>query len=220
MTRLRVIVEGTTEEAFVEQVLAPYLAASNIFATATIIGRPGKRGGGVTFKRLFDDFVLTLKQDAGCFCTSLVDFYGLGGGFPAQPENVSATAYVAEVEAFIQAAVEDVVPCTGSIERCIPYIQMYEFEGLLFSDVNKLSAAVYMPSVEPKLAAIRSLFQSPEEINDSYSTAPSKRLMNVVPSYNKVLHGSLAAGHIGIDSMMRECPRFRAWIERLFALHE
>lgn len=46
-----VIVEGKTEQIFIETVLAPYLAPKNIFMTATQISKPGQKGGDVKFSR-------------------------------------------------------------------------------------------------------------------------------------------------------------------------
>lgn len=45
--------------------------------------------------------------------------------------------------------------------------------------------------------------------------APSKRIAAVCPSYNKVIDGVQAAASIGIETIRRECPHFRDWIETL-----
>ena len=49
-------------------------------------------------------------------------------------------------------------------------------------------------------------------------TPPSKRIKALIPKYNKVLHGPLAAGETGLDSMRNECPRFNGWLSRLESL--
>lgn len=56
---------------------------------------------------------------------------------------------------------------------------------------------------------------SPEEINDSPVTAPSKRVALLVPGYQKPLLGLLAVLEIGLDAIRRECPHFRAWLDTL-----
>lgn len=55
-------------------------------------------------------------------------------------------------------------------------------------------------------------------INDGYTTAPSKRIVSIFSQYDKVLHGSLVALDIGLDTIRRECPMFNSWIERIESL--
>ena len=92
---------------------------------------------------------------------------------------------------------------------------MHEFEGLLFSDTGKFAAGIGRPELSKDFQAIRAQFSTPEEINDSPVTAPSKRIVKLIPEYNKPIMGSLAALEIGLDAIRQECPFFRAWLERL-----
>jgi hypothetical protein len=102
-------------------------------------------------------------------------------------------------------------------ERFIAHIQPYEFEGLLFSDTDALS------QTEPgwktggaKLAAVRAAFETPEHINNSYETKPSKRLEQLLrPGYQKKRHGPLAAERVTLAAMEKECQHFRLWMEAL-----
>jgi hypothetical protein len=104
--------------------------------------------------------------------------------------------------------------------RFIPYIQMYEYEALLFTRPEVIAEVVLRPDLAPKLAAIRKEFKTPEEINDSPKTAPSKRIEKLHPAYEKPLHGSVAAKRIGIDAMIPDCPHFKEWLEKLLATIE
>jgi len=90
--------------------------------------------------------------------------------------------------------------------------------GLLFSDTAAFALALGGANLAAKLANIRGLFSTPEDINDDPDSAPSKRVAGVYRQYNKVIEGTLAAQRIGIDRMLAECPHFRNWIERLAAL--
>ena len=68
--------------------------------------------------------------------------------------------------------------------RFVPYIQLHEFEGLLFSDVQALDAILkgqHNRSLLTRLQQIRAQFKTPEEINDGETTAPSKRLAESIP---------------------------------------
>jgi hypothetical protein len=102
--------------------------------------------------------------------------------------------------------------------RFIPYVQIYEFEGLLFSDPVALAQGMFRDDLQPKLLAIRNDFATPEDINSGDQTAPSKRIRQLDQSYNKTISGVLAAERMGINVIRAQCPRFNAWFERLAAL--
>jgi hypothetical protein len=101
--------------------------------------------------------------------------------------------------------------------RFLPNIQMYEYEALLFSKPQVIADVVLNQQIAPQLAAIRREFATPEEINDSANTAPSKRIEQLHPAYEKPLHGAIAAQRIGIETMLAECPHFRDWLTKLEA---
>jgi hypothetical protein len=99
--------------------------------------------------------------------------------------------------------------------RFVPFVVMHEFEGLLFSDCAAFSRAIYRPDLEVSLREIRERFTTPEEINDSALTAPSKRIKQLVPSYQKPLLGVLAVLEIGLLRIRKECPHFDGWLNQL-----
>lgn len=74
-------------------------------------------------------------------------------------------------------------------QRFIPFIVMHEFEGLLFSDCERFGRGIGHPELAPQFQIIRDLFATPEEINDSPLTAPSKRIEALLPGYEKPLLG-------------------------------
>ena len=92
---------------------------------------------------------------------------------------------------------------------------MHEFEGLLFSDAVRFGRGIGRPNASPKFQTIRDQFATPEEIDDSPQTAPSKRVRDVVPGYQKPLMGVLAAREIGLDTIRKECPLFANWVKKL-----
>ncbi|HHJ49322.1 MAG TPA: DUF4276 family protein, partial [Phaeodactylibacter sp.] len=47
------------------------------------------------------------------------------------------------------------------------------------------------------------------------NTAPSKRLEKLLPGYKKVVHGNLIIKQGGISHLIKRCPRFAQWIEKL-----
>lgn len=71
------------------------------------------------------------------------------------------------------------------------------------------------PDLAPSFQAIVDHCGTPEEIDDSPDSAPSKRIEEILPAYQKPLHGNLAALEIGLCAMRSACPGFRRWLERL-----
>ena len=164
---------------------------------------------------------MLFRSDKTAYCTSLFDFYGLPNDFPgkiqAQSMNNSKDKANCIMESLVDALSETTISAE-SLRRFIPYIQMYEFEGLLFSDCYSLASAIGQPKIRHELQDIRDEFLSPEDINDSYITAPSKRLLDLYPGYDKPIHGSLASLEIGIDTIRKECKLFDRWLQQIEAL--
>jgi hypothetical protein len=99
--------------------------------------------------------------------------------------------------------------------RFIPFVVMHEFEGLLFSDCAAFGSGIERPDLEASFQAIRDQFDSPEEIDDSPTNAPSKRVERLVPGYEKPFLGALAIIEIGLERVRRECQHFNHWLERI-----
>jgi Domain of unknown function (DUF4276) len=220
MVRVYVICEGQTEETFIKEVLYDLFLIKSIFLQPVLIGKPGHKGGNFTFRRLLAD-IKPLLGDSEAYCTTLFDFYGLPNDFPGKMQAQSMTNIKDKANCIMAALVEALQKTTinpESLRRFIPYIQMYEFEGLLFSDCRSLALSIGQPQMVKALQDIREEFSSPEDINDSYITAPSKRLRNLYPSYDKPIHGSLASLEIGIDNIRKECKLFDRWLQQIEAL--
>ena len=85
----------------------------------------------------------------------------------------------------------------------LPYVQMHEFEGLLFSDVSVFPFVLddrWSEELQKALEAVAAAFETPEDINNGVETAPSKRLMKLIPAYDKILDGGPLAKYIGFRS--------------------
>lgn len=213
MTRVRIICEGQTEEAFVNNLLAPYFSQHNILVTAPLIGKPGHKGGNVNLPRLLVDLGKILNGDRSAYCTTLLDYYGLPSDFPGKKEAEQQNELAKKNEVIHRAlhkAVEESLG-SGAASRFIPYIQMYEFEALLFSDPKLMEDKLKVKG----FVAIRESFDSPEHINNSPQTAPSKRILSLYPTYNKVLDGSVLAQNITLDIIRQECPLFDGWLNMI-----
>jgi hypothetical protein len=217
VTRVSVIVEGPTERSFVQGILAPILWARATYLTPTILGVPGHKGGRTNYSRLKKDVLRQLKEDRTAYCSTMLDFYGLGKGFPGTPlpPNLSNVDKVIHLERAMKEDIIAEVPDLRPDVRFLPYLQLHEYEGLLFSDPEAFANGISQSHLTPQFQAIRQSFPTPEDIDDSPDTAPSKRVLGLCPSYNKVLDGTRAASAVGIEAMRHECPHFRDWVESL-----
>jgi hypothetical protein len=219
MIRVHVLVEGQTEEAFVKSVLQPYFNQRETYLFPRLLGKPGHKGGIGEYPRARRDIVTTLKQEAGAFCTTIFDYYGMPNSWPnreAARQKPSAEK-PGTIEQAILADISAEVGGSFNCARLIPYVQMHEFEALLFSDPKVLADGLELAD-DASIHGIADQFNSPEEINDSQQTAPSKRIMGLKPGYAKVLDGVRISQKIGLPTMRAQCPHFNEWIGKLEAL--
>ena len=132
MKRIIIICEGETEQAFCKTTLAPYLIANGVSMDAPLI--KSSRGGIVKWSKLKDQIGRHLKEDTTAIVTTLIDYYGLYSKyeFPnwdraeAEPDKCNRMNII---EAGMKSQID-----SSMNHRFIPYIQLHEFEGLLFNE--------------------------------------------------------------------------------------
>lgn len=203
MIRVNIIAEGETEETFVKEILYDEFFPK-------IFVKPILLGGLKQYSKLRRD-ILELLKDKKAYTTTMIDYYGLDRvtGFPGLDGSKTISDCHKRV-AYLEEALGKNILST----RFIPNIVLHEFEALLFSDSQILSKNLGIP--EASITSILKEFRSnPEEINNSTTTAPSKRLKSLAPSYQKVLQGNLTALDIGLPTMKYHCKKFSAWVENL-----
>ncbi|HTW35411.1 MAG TPA: DUF4276 family protein [Rhizomicrobium sp.] len=224
MTRLLIHVEGQTEETFVNEMLGPHLGALGVFASARLMGNARQRdhrGGVRGWGDVRRDIVRHLQADPSCCSTLMVDYYGMPQMGPkAWPGRAAANAVAFEQRAATvqQALFADVQAEMGAdfnAARFVPFVLIHEFEALLFSDCHRFADSIGRADLRPNLQAIRDGFATPEHINDSPVTAPSKRLEQLMRRYEKPLHGVLGALGVGLNAIRGECANFGLWLGRL-----
>lgn len=202
MIRLAIAVEGETEEAFVKSILANHLLSRRVYTTPILIG------GNVTVARLAGEMVnLHWSFD---YVTSLVDFYGFKGK-GAKP--------IEQLELDVHEEVSRRINRPWDQSLVFSYIQRHEYEGLLFSNVNAFARAANATSAcVDGLRRIRCCFNTPEDIDDGSHSAPSKRILKLMPNYQKIVHGVDVATEIGLQAICCQCPRFNRWMTKLESL--
>ncbi len=223
MIRLHIIAEGQTEEEFVNSILIEHLLNFNVLTDVhcvTTNQKQKKRGGLVSYEKAKKDIMLWLKQEKGkdSRFTTMFDLYALPNEFPNYQEAQKETDPYGKVEQLETALKNDI-----NDYRFLPYIQIHEFEALVLTDPTKLIESFPNAKTEvEKLTEICQQFSSSELINEGENSAPSKRIINFIPSYEgaKVSVAPLIVGKIGLDNIRGKCPHFNQWLTQLENLSE
>lgn len=216
MNRLYVLTEGQTEETFVRELLVPKYAGKGLYLMPIVASTsPGHKGGIVSYAKVRPQIERLCKQDTHAFVTTMFDLYALPGDFPGKRDSKWTRCGSGNDKAsLVEQAMQDDI----AQHNFIPYIQVHEFEALLFVQPECFSSWADDRVVE-NLTAIRSNME-PEAINDHPNTAPSKRIVAQMPDYQKPFHGPLIADGIGLDAMRGSCPHFDRWLQQIEALIE
>ncbi|MDO8756788.1 MAG: DUF4276 family protein [Elusimicrobiota bacterium] len=218
--RLNITVEGQTERRFADDILTPHLADFEVGVKPRIVvtnRKLGKRGGIRGFESIRQDIIRLLRSDRApeARFTTMLDLYALPNTFPGWVAAAKLPTPTAKVTALEAALAQDI-----GDERFIPYIQLHEFETLLYCDLTELArrlsgSAQALGRLTAEVAGL-----APEEINEGAATAPSKRIIRHVAAYEdqKVRVGASAAAAIGLIQLRAKCPHFSEWVGKLEAL--
>lgn len=223
---VHVLCEGQTEQGFVEKVLKPYLLSQGTTAVKSMLVTTNKkknaRGGMVTYRHAKNDLetLLTLKdkESERHVFTTMFDLYALPADFPGYADSQRiADKYerVASLEKAYSSAVND--------GRFIPYIQLHEFEALVFCGLK------YLPDLyagcEKCCEALGKALEeigNPELVNNNPDTAPSKRIIKAIEEemkhrfrYNKPSTGKYITEKVGMEELRRQCKHFDEWVEKI-----
>jgi len=203
MKKVLILVEGFTEKRFVEDILKPYFHNKGIFVIARNLKGVGNYG-------IINKEVNNLLKDASAtLVTTMIDYYRLPSDFPKKQYINPQLQSSKKVEIFENAFLIDIQD-----SRFVPYLQLHEFEALLFSEVSHFSKVLLTKSHVSYFEKIVKTLE-PEEINDQPNTSPANRIKNIFPQYQKESHGAILAKAIGLEKMREKCPHFNQWIENL-----
>jgi hypothetical protein len=219
---LYVFCEGHTEQAFCNQVLARQLDYLRSVAVHTIrVAFSRKKGvvhrGGVKrYEPLRRDILNKLKgrRDKDVQFTSMLDLYGLPPDFPGKDQHIrdpnNPMKYVEALETAFGQDIGD--------RRFVPHLQLHEYETLLYADLDAFAYAFENceRAVEQLKEEVKD-FPTIEHINDGQQTAPSKRIIRVLPAYQgrKTTAGPDIAEYIGLTKLREKCPHFDEWVKAI-----
>jgi hypothetical protein len=156
------------------------------------------------------------KKRNSLYFTTMIDLYALPKKFPNYETYRDEKDRYKKVEALEREFKNDI-----NQNHFLPYIQLHEFETLLFGDLNQFKEYyVDENNVDRKILALKSdikEYDSVELVNESEGTAPSKRIEKFFNRYcsEKAIAGIYIALEIGLDKMRDKCQHFNEWIEKI-----
>lgn len=218
--RLYVTVEGQAEMEFSDKALKPHLAGFAIDVRSRVVvtnRKLGKRGGVFDFDKIRGDVGRLMKQDTHgeARFTTMIDLYALPPEFPGWSEAQKKTIPRERVQVLEHALAREFAE-----PRFLPFIQLHEFEALLYCDLTELQRRIADSEAGIKALQAEVRNTPPEDINEGTNTAPSKRIIRHLPIYarNKVRVGAPAAAAIGLNTLRNRCPHFGDWLSKLEAM--
>lgn len=221
---INVLAEGHAEREFARNTLGPYFEPFGISVDSRCVltsRNMHKKGGLVSFLHAKNDLNRWIREEKGRqpFFTTMFDLYALPNDFPKFKESLKIPDPYARVEFLEKALAEDI-----RYNKFIPYIQLHEFESLLLANPDILLIE-YMDAgkeVEKLKKIVAKYDGNPEKVNNGSTTAPSKRIISLIPEYedNKVSVGAVLAGIDGIEVQKERCKHFGDWISKIHGIIE
>lgn len=215
MKRVIIVCEGPTEQAFCKTTLYPHFYSKGLLIQAPLIKH--SRGGIVKWSILKKQIETHLFTDSNAFVTLLIDYYGLYSkyNFPNWEKSETIVKKSDRMNFLEQSMQNDLNETIR--HRFIPYIQLHEFEGLIFNNLEIFKALIPNNDLVgiKELEETLSNYPNPEMINTNPETSPSHRLERIIKGYNKVVYGDILSESIGLIRIREKCPRFNDWIQKI-----
>lgn len=215
MKRIVIICEGETEQEFCDKTLRMHFMPKDTYIQFPRIKH--SNGGIVRWDILKKQVETTLRREPQAYVTLLIDYYGLYKKyeFPGWDDSEAIVNKNQRMD-FLEMKMKDDID-DSLRHRFIPYIQLHEFEGLLFCDIAVFKQLIPAEDLKDLNELARTIENNPnpELINNKRETSPSHRLRNIIKGYNKIVYGNIIAETIGLDTIRSKCPRFNNWIETL-----
>lgn len=221
---LNVLCEGATEELFVKRVLKEHLAVHGIVVKTRLLQtnrRLNVRGGILSYPQVRGDLHLWFRENLARkseehHYTTMIDLYALPYDFPAYRDAAQIRDAYLRVEKLEEALQEDV-----DMSGFIPYIQLHEYEALVFCGLE------FLPDYYPKAVsvvknlrkALEKFSGNPELLDGGRETSPSRRLIKELADarchYEKTKAGVEIVLRVGLSALRERCRHFDMWVRRL-----
>ena len=220
MKKIFVVTEGQSETNFVQRVMSPYFADRCILIPNTVVtkidNRRGKmyKGGVANYEQIRNTLRKTLSissKSTDSYVTTMFDFYRL----PSDVPGVTDAEKVSDPYEKVEIIEREILKAEGYDGNFFfPYIELNEFETMLFSDITKLEETYF----EYDLTALKECVKTqsnPELINNGAETAPSKRIMDCIGCFDKANVGVDVLEKIGIENIAAKCHHFSEWMKHI-----
>jgi len=220
---LNVLCEGQTEDRFANTVLKEYLKGFDVVVKHTILltnKKKNVRGGILSYQQAKNDLELMIKQHSRKtfevhFYTTMFDLYALPNDFPGYMEANKINDCYEKVKKIEEKFAEDIPS-----RNFIPYIQLHEFEALVFCGLEHL--LIDYPNMTEQVVNLQKIRErydnNSEKIDDNPQSAPSKRIIKEFEKfhhYNKPKSGVLVTSKVGIEKLKNKCLHFKEWMDKL-----
>ncbi|OAV75525.1 hypothetical protein Barb7_00844 [Bacteroidales bacterium Barb7] len=224
---VNVLCEGKTEESFAKIVLKKYLEGFGIAVKSRILftnKKKNAKGGLISYAQVKNDiqsWISEHKKEAyeAHYYTTMFDLYALPNDFPGYEAAFQLHDCYQRVLKLEEEFAKDV-----NLSGCfIPYIQLHEFEALVFCGLDYL--LIDYPNMTKQIENLKKVVKdysdNTEKINGSSHTAPSKRIIKELQqsyNYDKSHSGVYVTDKVGIEELKAKCSHFNNWTERLKAV--
>src|SRR5262249_40647879 len=124
--------------------------------------------------------IMKQRPQNDVFFTTMLDLFGLPSDFPGKKSHKRNPN---NPYPFVRALEREFGKDIGHY-RFVPHLQLHEYETLLFTDPDAF--AFSFDDCGDAIASLKEIansFESIEHINDGKKTAPSKRIIQVLPEY-------------------------------------
>jgi len=215
MKFIHILVEGFTEETFVRGVLNPYFSQKSIRLTPIVVStkriKSGRKfkGGVSNYRKIKKDVMRLLHDSSVIAVTTMFDFYGIPDDFPGKT-SMSNDEGKKNVKYLERSFSQDI-----NNSKFIPFLTLHEFETFVFTSPEEFDKVFPGCKISSKIEDIKRVFRTPEDIDEGVTTHPFARIKDIIPSYQKQLHGSLITKRTGIAKIIRECPHFAEWMDKI-----
>lgn len=218
--RVYVVTEGQSETNFVNRILAPYfLNFEKILIPTTVLTKADEqkgrmhKGGISNYEKARSTITkdLAYTKQSEVFVTTMFDFYALPSDTPGFMDAQKISDCYKKIDC-IENAMLQYEELTRPV--FIPYIQLHEFEALLFTNLDVLAEEYFDYDIKSLRECLENQ-NNPELINNGVETSPSKRILKCIPDYDKATMGVSILTKIGVDELCRSCKHFSEWIEKI-----
>lgn len=216
MKNVYIYCEGQTEESFINEILYPFFLGNDIIVYPIICTTKRSvakkyKGGVSDYNKIKHELSMICKSHRNEYVTTMFDYYAMPDNTPGiDNRNPDIFERINQIEKAIETDIGE--------KNCMFHFMLHEFEGILFSKPTSFSL-IASDDIVAQIKIIRDNYLTPEHINNSPSTAPSKRLEALIPNYAKIKNGALLSKDMGIELIMRQCPHFREWIQKILKLN-